>query len=134
MRSIVAAVVVLAALAAAAPAGAKEGVRAVAEGTVRMGAPAGTEIRVAWRLVDEEGRPFGASGIYLRVRRCGGELQRVRARARGNGRFVARFEVPGAGIRRLTVGLRGWRMYPSGRTERADAIFPFAPRLERRCG
>ena len=134
MRLLAAALLVLVGLAAtAAPAVPKEGVQAVADEPVRLGADPGTRLRVSWRLIDAEGRPFGAGGIHLRVRRCGGKLLRVRARARGNGRFSARFEVPRGGIRRLTVGLPGWRTYPSGRSERADAIFPFVPALERRC-
>lgn len=118
----------------AAPAAAKEGVRAKAEGKVKLGARAGTVMTVTWRLVDRAGHPFGASGIYLRGTRCrGGAPVRVRARARGGGRYSATITVPRGGIRRLTVGLEGWRMYPGGRRERADLVFAFDPPLSRRC-
>ena len=134
MRAVLLSCVVLAGLAsAAAPAVPKEGVHAVAEGPVDLAAKPGTKMRVAWRLVDGEGRPFGAGGIYLRVSRCGRGPLLVPARDRGRGRYSARFKVPRRGIRKLMVGLEGWRTYPSGRMERADRIFNFVPALGRDC-
>ena len=79
------------------------------------------------------GRPFGASGIYLRVARCGRRPVRVAASERGHGAYSARVRVPRRGLRRLVVGLRGWRII-GGESERADASFPFDPPLTRRCG
>ena len=116
------------------PAGAKEGVRAKLEGSVRLGTTPGKTIAVAWRLVDANGKPFGASGIYLRVSRCGGGLRRVNARDLGAGRFSARVRVPTGGIRRLRVGLEGWRIPAGGKAQRADMLFEFDPPLVRRCG
>jgi hypothetical protein len=116
------------------PASAKEGVRAKLEGTARLDAAAGTKLRVAWRLVDAGGRPFGASGIYLRVARCAGGVRRVPARSRGRGRFSARVVVPQGGIRELRVGLVGWRIPRGGKAQRADRLFAFDPPLVRRCG
>ena len=118
---------------AALPASAKDGVRAKLEGSVRLGTAAGTTIPVTWRLVDARGNPFGASGIYLRVSRCGGGLRRVKARNLGGGRFSARVRVPTGGIRRLRVGLEGWRIPAGGTAQRADAVFEFEPPLVRRC-
>lgn len=116
------------------PASAKEGVRAKLEGTVRLGAAPGKTMNVAWRLVDADGRAFGASGIYLRVSRCAGApARRVNARALGGGRFSARVVVPRGGIRELRVGLVGWQI-TEGRTRRADRLFRFDPPLVRRCG
>ena len=116
----------------AVPAPAKEGVRATLDKPVRLDARAGEIVRVAWRLSDGQGHPFGASGIYLRVSRCGARPMRVRARQRGPGRYSARFKVPEGGIRKLMVGLKGWRIIGT-RKKRADAAFNFVPALGRDC-
>jgi hypothetical protein len=88
--------------------------------------------RVTWDLVDGDGRPFGASGIYLRVSRCGRRPLHIPAREQAHGRYSARFTVPRRGVRKLMVGLKGWRTV-QGRTRRADAIFNFVPALGRDC-
>ena len=118
----------------AVPAAAKEGVRATLNAPVDIGAAPGTFVSVDWDLADAEGNAFGAGGIYLRVKRCGKRRPlRIPAREVAHGRYAAGFDVPRRGIRRITVGLKGWRMYPSGRRERADATFRFGPPLRRRC-
>lgn len=117
----------------AVPAAAKEGVRAKLEGTVQLGAAPGKKIRITWRLIGADGHAFGASGIYLRVSRCGGGAHRVNARNLGGGRFSARVVVPTARIRTVGVGLMGWRT-ADGKTRRADVFFAFDPPLARRCG
>jgi hypothetical protein len=127
-------VVIFVVMVLALPAFGKGGVRAKLEGTVGIGAAPGTAIPITWRLVSADGHAFGASGIYLRVSRCGGAApQRVRARNLGAGRFSAQVVVPTRGIRKLRVGLAGWRT-GGGKTERADALFEFDPPLVRRCG
>ena len=115
------------------PAYAKQGVRAKLEATARVDAAAGQSIRIAWRLVDAGGRPFAASGIYLRVTRCAGGARRVNARELGRGRFSARVVVPRGAIRDLRVGLVGWRIQPGEKARRADRLFAFDPPLVRRC-
>ena len=125
-------VLVAAAALLAMPATAKEGVRAELDEPVRLGTPPGKTIKVAWHLVDDEGRAFGASGIYLRVSRCGRRGLTVPATERSRGRYSARVKVPKGGIRRLRVGLRGWRII-GDRKERADVFFQFDPPLVRRC-
>jgi hypothetical protein len=107
-------------------------VRAKLEGSVRLDAAPGTNVKVAWRLVDDRDRPFGARDIRLRVTRCGGGLRRIAATERGHGRYVARFTVPKGGIRMLRVGLEGIRI-TEGRTERGDMVFEFDPPLTRTC-
>jgi hypothetical protein len=78
------------------------------------------------------GRPFGGSGIYLRVSRCGQAPLTVPATTRSLGGYLARVKVPTRGIRGLLVGLPGsW--ITGDRTERADRLFPFDPPLARRC-
>jgi len=48
------------------------------------------------------------------------------------GGYLARVKVPRAGIRKLLVGLEGWRIIGQ-RRERADPFFQFDPPLHRRC-
>src|SRR5688500_14199617 len=104
------------------PATAKEGVRAELDEPVRRGTPPGQTITVAWPRVDQEGRAFGASGISLPVARCGRRGLTVPATERSRGGYSARVKVPKGGIRRLRVGLRGWRI-TGDRKERADVFF-----------
>jgi hypothetical protein len=112
---------------------AKEGVVAVADRPIDIAAAPGTSLHVAWHLVDGDGRPFGASGVYLRVSRCGRKPLLIAARNRGRGGYTARFTVPRGGIRKLLVGLEGWQTTPHAKN-RADRIFNFVPALGRRCG
>jgi hypothetical protein len=113
------------------PALAKDRVRARLDAPVRWQTEPGQTLRVAWHLVDADGRRFRASGIYLRVSRCGARPMRVPARSRGGG-YVARLRMPRAGISRLVVGLKGWRIIGE-RRERADVLFAFDPPLRRTC-
>lgn len=115
------------------PASAKEGVVAKLDNRVSLKTAAGEAMTVRWHLVDADGGRFGAGGIYLRVYRCGRPSHDVTARVTRTG-YSARFRVRRGGIRKLVVGLQGWRMYPSGRRERADVYFPFDPPLRRTCG
>lgn len=80
----IAALVVAVAALLALPAEAKNGVRAILDDPVNVDAKPGTRVRVAWHLVDKDGHRFGASGIYLRVSRCGRSPMRVPARERGD--------------------------------------------------
>jgi hypothetical protein len=130
------ALLLLALIAAAAlfavPAAAKDGVRAKLDEPVRLGTAPGKTIRVAWRLVDRKGRRFGASGIYLRVSRCGRRPMTVPADDYGLGAYSARLKVPKGGIRKLVVGLPGWQII-GDKQKRADMFFQFDPPLVRRC-
>jgi hypothetical protein len=116
----------------AVPAAAKEGVRAKLDKPVRLDAAPGKTLHIAWHLIDAKGRPFGASGIYLRVSRCGRRPLRIPATARGHGGFSARVKVPKGGIRKLLVGLKGYRI-TGARTVRADVFFQFDPPVYRDC-
>jgi hypothetical protein len=131
-RAAVPLAVTLGLLLLAPPAVAKEGVRAFALRPVALDAKPGTKLRVVWRLRSEDGHTFRAGGIYLRIRRCSGRSMSVPAKTLRRGRYSAAFTVPAGGLRRLRVGLVGWRMTP-GHRERADVFFPFAPPLERPC-
>ena len=57
---------------------------------------------------------------------------RVVAAERSFGGYSARVKVPKRGIRKLLVGLRGWRITADGK-QRADKLFQFDPPLARRC-
>lgn len=114
------------------PAVAKEGVRATLDEPVSLGTAPGAAIRVAFHLADEKGRPFGASGIYLRVSRCGHRPLRVLATERSRGGYSARVKVPKGGIRKLLVGLQGWQIV-GDKQKRADRFFQFDPPLARDC-
>ncbi len=131
-RALLLLVVIVAAALLALPAVAKEGVTAKLDEPVRLSTAPGKTIRVAWRLVDPEGQPFGAGGIYLRVSRCRGKPMMVPAIDRSRGRFSARVKVPRGGIRKVRVGLPGWRIIGE-KKERADMLFSFDPPLARRC-
>ena len=126
----VAAVVAAAALLAV-PAEAKDGVRAKLDRPVSLAPTTDRTVTVTWRLVDEDGEPFKASGIYLRVSRCGRAPLIVAARPSGDG-YSARVKVPPRGLRKVIVGLEGWRT-AGGRTTRADKFFQFDPPLARDC-
>jgi hypothetical protein len=116
----------------AVPAAAKDGVRAVLIEPMRLDSAPGTTLTVRWRLVAEDGSRFGASGIYLRVSRCGRSPIKIAASPRGGG-YVARVTVPRGGLRKLVVGLEGWRSSPGRPARRADAYFQFKPPLARDC-
>jgi hypothetical protein len=127
----VAAVVATAALLAV-PAEAKDGVRAKLDRPVSLEPAAAGETRtITWRLLDEHGQPFGATGIYLRVSRCGRAPEVIKAKRSGDG-YTARVKVPPRGLRKLIVGLEGWRT-ADGRTTRRGKFFQFDPPLARDC-
>jgi hypothetical protein len=132
MRSALLLLLLMAAALVATPAAAKDGVRAKLDEPVLLGTAPGKTITVAWHLLDRKERPFGASGIYLRVSRCGRRPLTVRASEHGRGGYSARVKVPKGGIRKLLVGLQGWRII-GDKQERADRYFQFDPPLARRC-
>lgn len=116
-------------LVAAPAAHGKDGVHATLERPEQLRhAAAGERIALAWRLSDASGRPFGASGIYLRLRAAaGGGAHVVPARAAGSaGRYVADLTIPSGGIGSLAVGLEGVRLVPGHAPVRADMLFPIA--------
>jgi len=115
----------------AVPAAAKEGMVAKLDAPVRLGKAPGETLRVKWHMVHAQASTASASGIYLRVSRCGHRRLRVPAKLRPGG-FTVRLKVPAGGIRKLMVGLEGWRITPAHK-ERADKFFQFDPPLYRSC-
>jgi len=118
------------ALVAALPAAAKEGVHATLETAIPLDAPAGTHLKVRWKLgyADENGvrRPFGANGVFVRFLSgtgAGVTTGFAPSGAYENGRFSATVVVPEGGIRDVQVGLRGFTSGANG-THNADQLFP----------
>jgi hypothetical protein len=112
----------LLALVAAPAVHAKEGVRATLIGPVDLDARPGERITIAWKLEDTRGRPFGAGGLFVRLRSAAGGRPAT-AVTDGSGRFEVGLTVPKGGIGRIEFGLRGWRI-AGGQTSRADVLFP----------
>jgi hypothetical protein len=92
---------------------AKEGVRATLIGAVAVDARPGERITMAWKLEDARGRPFGASGLFVRLRSAVGG-RAVTAITDGSGRFAVRMTVPEGGIGAIEFGLRGGGSSPDG--------------------
>jgi hypothetical protein len=122
---VLAVVALLAAVPAAASA--KGDVRAHLVNRLDRDARAGETIRVVWRLYSVENgerRPFGASGLFVRLRSATG-ASATRAEGDGRrGRYTAHVKVPRGGIGGIRFGLEGIRMLPDGSEERAPHYFP----------
>lgn len=84
--------------------------------------PAGARVSLVWTLRAGK-EPFGASGIYVRLRGRAGATTIADAAELGPGRFRARFVIPRGGVRSIAIGLRGWVSDARG-TRRADMFFP----------
>jgi hypothetical protein len=132
----------------AAPAAVGKGaVRARLDRPVLVHAAAGETITVAWTLSyieSGERRPFGASGVFVRLLSAsGGRPVTAYGKGRGTGphrsgvgvpgAYIARVRVPQGGIGGIKIGLRGWRITRGRkeggriigeRKERADVFFP----------
>ncbi len=103
---------------------AKEGVVARLENPTVLRAPAGTRVALVWTLRAGK-EPFGASGIYVRVRDRIGKATISEATELGPGRFRAWLSIPRGGVRAIAIALRGWVSDARG-TRRADLVFPIA--------
>ena len=95
-----------------------------------MTALPGTRIEVGWRLfyIGEDGRrrPFGASGVFVRLESASGDAAREafsRDDGHGKGEYEASVLVPAGGIGDVEIGLMGWQSDAAG-TRRADVLFP----------
>jgi hypothetical protein len=117
MRYLAVAVV---ALACAAQAVAKDGVVAHLSNPQVLQAAPGKSVVLVWTL--RAGRqPFGASGVYVRLR--GLTTSTALAKELVPGRFRARLPIPNGGVRSIVIALVGWRTDSNG-TRRADQRFP----------
>jgi hypothetical protein len=102
----------------------------------------GERVRVAWTLAEAQlpglttpgrvaPRPFGASGVYIRVRGKAGAAPKTFAASSGPqtsqaGRYVAVVTVPAGGIAAIAIGLEGYRTLTGQAATRADVFFPIA--------
>jgi hypothetical protein len=110
-RLAIGALVVVATLAAAAPVAGKEGVKATLATKIPLEAKPGTRLEVAWTLasVDEDGlpRPFGASGVFVRLLSASGADAKTGFADQDTGAYTATVVVPQGGIGDVEVGIRG---------------------------
>jgi hypothetical protein len=121
-RLVVAGLALGAALGTAGIASAKEGVKATLTSPVRLGAAPGTTLHVTWTLsyTDHGTRqPFGAGGVFVRLRSASGAAQT--GMAHGDGSYAADVVVPQGGIADVQIGLEGFT--ESGP---APVLFPIA--------
>jgi hypothetical protein len=107
--------VTAAALVAALPAAGKEGVKATLRTSIPLHAAAGARLEVRWTLayVDQDGRrrPFGANGVFVRLRSTSGARAETGLAPNGSyptGAYAATVVVPEGGIGDVEIGLRGW--------------------------
>jgi hypothetical protein len=126
------AALVVAALATAVAAPAKEGVKATLTSTIPLDASAGTRLRVTWTLrgVDDNGRPypFGANGVLVRLVSASGADSTTGYAPSGdyaNGKYAATVVVPDGGIGDVRIGLRSFTSGANG-YHQSDMIFPIA--------
>ena len=108
----------VAALALAAGAAAKDGVVAHLENPVALSYPSGAKITLIWTLRAGK-QPFGGGGIYVRLN--GGRA--TPATTLGPGRFRARLTIPRGGVLSIVIALPAWSSDANG-TRRADWRFP----------
>lgn len=119
--------VLVAALAAAVPAAAKEGAHAHLLAPLPAHPNPGTFITVRWS-VDVPGPggkrvPFGAIGMFVRLVGGDGASTTAAAPQVYGPPYSVRIRVPAGGVRDIQIGLRGWALTPSGRHP-APELFP----------
>ncbi len=120
------AVVMGVALVVATLASAKESAVARLTTNLPLSAKPGSTVRVQWTVetLDASGerRPFGASGMFVRLLSRSGAPPTT-GYDDGSGRFETTIRVPEGGIGGVRAGLRGIRCGASG-CQRSDAVFP----------
>jgi hypothetical protein len=69
--------------------------------------------------------PFGASGVFVLLRRAGRpDVKRAaRPAGRGTGRYTVRMRMPRGGVRRIDLGIDGTTTAPGGASRPAPALF-----------
>jgi hypothetical protein len=106
----------------AAPAAAKEGVRATLTTPIPLDAAPGTKLHVAWKLASRDGTPFGGGDVFVRLLSASGARAET-AYVNGGGTFAADVVVPEGGIGDVQIGIRGWSSGPNG-THESPLLFP----------
>lgn len=114
------------------PSAAKEGIRARLLSPIPTDVPAGAKLDVAWTLRTVDGGPLGASGFFVRVTGRPGSTPREADAVDSGGSFRAFVIVPPDGIKKIEIGLRGWRqMEKDGPSEPAPVFFPIEGQIFR---
>jgi hypothetical protein len=113
----------------AAGASAKEGFVATLTSPIPADARPGTTLYVAWtisRPAAHGAMPFNATDVFVRLRNADGAASEGYAtfKAHTDGAYRAQVTVPSGGISSVEIGVAGTRTYSSGKSERADLLFP----------
>ncbi|MDX6708154.1 MAG: hypothetical protein QOI48_4000 [Solirubrobacteraceae bacterium] len=125
-------------LAAAPTAVGKEAVRAAIDiSDAALQASAGTRISIGWTLTapvrwppgtrptqHAMRKPFGASGLYVRLDSKSGGAPAIAYGHGPTGRYTATATVPEGGIGGIELGLEGVRTVAGKAPQRADVFFP----------
>lgn len=125
----VAAAVSLVSLAVPAIASAMRDPIATITSPTRCDAAPGERITIRFRVTtanaDGTRDPFGASGVFVLLRRVGHPaLKRYATEAGpGTGRYTVRAKMPRGGLRRIDAGVDGTRTGPDGEAKPAPALF-----------
>ena len=120
----VAAAGLVAACGLAAPAVAKEGVRATLTTPIPLDAAPGTTLHVGWKLANRDGTPFGGGDIFVRLLSASGDRAETTYTS-GGGTFAADVVVPKGGVGDVLIGIRGFSSGPDG-THEAPMFFPIS--------
>lgn len=94
----------------------------------RCDAAPGARLVVRFRVTTAEADgtrvPFGASGVFVLLRRAGRPALKLAAREAGSGtgRYTVRTRVP-RGLRRIVAGIDGTTSAPGGGSRPAPALF-----------
>lgn len=120
----------VASLALAVPAMAKEGAEARLDTTLPRDAQPGSSIDVGWSVVSIDGEvasPISGSPVYIRlVGPDGTSATEVMGKETpaGSGHYTAQIQVPDGGIGAVIVGMIGEACSDGGGCQRSDMIFP----------
>jgi hypothetical protein len=115
------------ALAAAAPAAAKEGAQAHLLKPLPTHANPGTVITVKWTVDTPRANgkriPFAATGMFVKLVGASGASTTATARQQHGPPYSAQIRIPTGGIRSIQIGLHGWAFTPTGK-HAAPELFP----------
>lgn len=109
------------------PAAAKAESQAWLKTDIPLGAAPGTSIRIEWQVLDREGGPFNAIGMFVRLISASGAKATegsASADAHPTGDYEANVPIPEGGIGGIEFGLAGTASGPSIPAHRSDMIFP----------
>ena len=120
------------------PAAAKEGIHATVLKSIPACAGEGSHHEVSWTLSDkDDGRPFNASKVFIRLIGPTGETTEAFARYgdHSDGYYTATVTIPSGGVDTIKIGVAGMMRDREGHSERSDWLMVLAndPIRIRRC-